>query len=221
MPDTIADLRRIALFHALAPPALDRVTRVAIRRTYAPDEHIVYAGDPCEAAYFIAAGEVRVYRLSPQGREQVLTQLGPGHAFNLAPLFQDARASSASAVALTEVTLYALLKDDLLRLIAECPEMALALLRDFAGRLTHLTGLVEDLALRTVRARLARFLLEQGDAQHVARGWTQDEIAAQIGTVRDVVGRTLRAFADTGLIEVGRGRIALLDRPGLEAEIAG
>lgn len=221
MPDTTIILRRIALFRELSPHALDRVAQAAIRRTYAPEEHILCAGDPCEAAYFIASGEVRVYRLSPQGREQVLTQLGPGHAFNLAPLFQDACAASASAVALTEVTLYTLLKNDLLRLIAEYPELAVALLRDFSGRLTHLTALVEDLALRTVRARLARFLLEQGDAQHMARGWTQDEIAAHIGTVRDVVGRTLRAFADAGLVEVGRGRIALLDRSGLESEVAG
>jgi len=102
----------------------------------------------------------------------------------------------------------------------------LALLQDFADRLDHLTILVEDLSLRTVRGRLARFLLEHASTElggtvgegEVARRWTQDEIAAHLGTVRDTVGRTLRAFVDAGLVRMDRQRIVLLDREGLEAE---
>jgi CRP-like cAMP-binding protein len=99
-------------------------------------------------------------------------------------------------------------------------------LKDFADRLDHLTNLVEDLSLRTVRGRLARFLLEHAppgpsgsiDAGGVTRRWTQDEIAAHLGTVRDMVGRTLRSFGDAGLIRMDRQRIVLLDREALEAE---
>jgi CRP/FNR family transcriptional regulator len=69
-----------------------------------------------------------------------------------------------------------------------------------------------------VRGRLARFLLEQAEAGAVTRRWTQEEIAAYLGTVRDMVGRTLRAFADAGLVRLERQRIVLLDREGLEAE---
>ncbi len=94
----------------------------------------------------------------------------------------------------------------------------MAILQDFAGRLDHLTNLVEDLSLRTVRGRLARFLLEHADSIQAARNWTHDEIAANLGTVRDMVGRTLRAFADAGLVRIERQRIVLLDREGLEAE---
>ncbi len=78
---------------------------------------------------------------------------------------------------------------------------------------------VEDLALHTVRARLARFLLSRkSNGAHPAQHWTQEEIAAHIGTVRDVVGRTLRSFAQQDLIRRERGRLVVIDRPGLEHE---
>jgi CRP-like cAMP-binding protein len=102
--------------------------------------------------------------------------------------------------------------------VGECPELALAILQDFAVRLDHLTNLVEDLSLRTVRGRLARFLLEHADEDQVTRHWTQEEVAARLGTVRDMVGRTLRAFVVAGLVRMNRQRIVLLDREGLEAE---
>jgi len=215
---TEAELRRISLFADLSDDALARVASVAIRRVYGPGEMIIAEGDPCRAAYFIAEGQVRVYRISPGGREQVLARLGPGQTFNTVPPFRPRGVNHATVEAVTPVTLYAILRDDFRRLVGECPEVALALLRDFADRLDHLTDLVEDLSLRTVRGRLARFLLEYGEAGEVTRRWTQDEIAAHIGTVRDMVGRTLRAFADAGLVRMERQRIVLLDREGLEAE---
>ncbi len=226
METTAQALRRISLFNSLSDETLARVADAAIRRTYTPGETIIIEGDPCQAAYFVAQGQVRVYRLSPDGREQVLVQLGPGQAFNTVPPFQPRGINHANVEALTPVTLYAIPCDDLHRLVGECPEMALALLRDFAGRLDHLTNLVEDLSLRTVRGRLARFLLEHAstdlsgtaEAGTVTQRWTQEEIATHLGTVRDMVGRTLRAFADADLIQMERQRIVLLDREGLEAE---
>jgi CRP/FNR family transcriptional regulator len=120
--------------------------------------------------------------------------------------------------AITPVVLYALPADDLLRLVGDGPDPAPALLRDFAIRLDRMTNLVEDLSLRTVRGRLAHFLLEQAEAGVVTRRWRQDEIAARLGTVRDVLGRTLRAFADEGLVHIERQPIPLLDRDRLQAE---
>ena len=88
METTAQALRRISLFNGLSDSALARVADAAIRRTYTPGEIIIIEGDPCQAAYFVAEGQVRVYRLSPGGREQVLVQLRPGQAFNTAPPFQ-------------------------------------------------------------------------------------------------------------------------------------
>jgi CRP/FNR family cyclic AMP-dependent transcriptional regulator len=217
MVTTAQALRHVSLFAGLSEDTLACIADVTRARAYKPGEAIIFEGDPCQATYFIAEGQVRVYRLSASGREQVLARLGPGQAFNTVPPFQPDGANHATVEALTPVTVYAISSDDLRHLVGECPDLALALLQDFAGRLDHLTDLVEDLSLRTVRGRLARFLLERGGAE-MAQKWTQDEIAAHLGTVRDMVGRTLRAFADAGLVRMDRQRIVLLDREGLEAE---
>jgi CRP/FNR family cyclic AMP-dependent transcriptional regulator len=218
METTVDALRRIPLLADLPGEALGRVARRAVRRVYAPGEMIILEGEPCRAAFFLAQGHVRAYRLSPGGREQVLAQLGPGQTFNTVPPFQPDGVNHATVEALDEAMVYALAAGDFRRLVGEVPQLALALLQDFAGRLDHLTNLVEDLSLRTVRERLARFLLEHAQAGETTQQWTQDEIAAHLGTVRDMVGRALRAFADAGLVRMERQRILLLDREGLEAE---
>lgn len=219
MENTVQALGRISFFAGLSDETLSRVAGAAIRRTYAPDETIIFEGDPCQAAYFIVEGQVRVYRLSLAGREQVLARLGPGQTFNTVPPFQARSVNHATVQALDSTTLYAITSDDLRRLVGACPDLALALLRDFATRLNHLTNLVEDLSLRTVRGRLARFLLEHAEAGQTTQHWTQEEIATYLGTVRDMVGRGLRAFADAGLVRLERQRIVLLDREGLEAQV--
>lgn len=212
-------LRRISLFADLPQETLARLARVAIPRTYEEDEIIILEGAPPRAAYFISRGHARASRVSPEGREQVLVRLGPGQSFNTVPLFQPDGVNHATVQAVDQVTLYAVAREDLLRLVRQDTTLAMALLRDFADRLDHLTDLVEDLSLRTVRGRLARFLLDQAEAGEVTAVWTQAEIAARLGTVREMISRTLRAFADAGLIRVDRQRIVLLDREGLEAEV--
>ena len=218
MASTAKILQRIPLLAGLSDDALARIADVALARTYEPGETIIFEGDFCEAAYFIAEGQVRVYRLSPGGREQVLARLGPGQTFNTVPPFQPDGVNHATVEALAAVTVYAISAADLCRLVGQSPDLELALLEDFASRLDHLTNLVEDLSLRTVSGRLARFLLEHADEGGVAQRWTQDGIAVHLGTVRDMVGRTLRAFADAGLVQVERQRIVLLDREGLGDE---
>ncbi len=220
MPDAAKSqsLRNIQLFARLSENALGCLADVVVRRMYPAGALIVIEGEPCEAAYFIVAGNVEVYRMSSQGRQQVLVRLGPGQAFNTVPLFQSDNTNHASVVALTDVTVFAALKDDFLRALRICPDLSLAILQDFADRLAHLTDLVEDLALRPVRARLARFLLQQADGAAVTQKWTQDEMAAHLGTVRDMIGRSLRALIDEKMIRMERGRIVLLNRAALEVE---
>ncbi len=215
LPDS---LRQSPLLAGLSEETLARLTRLAALCRYEAGQMILWEGEPCEAAFLIVEGTVRVYRLSPVGREQVLARLGPGQSFNTVPLFLEKSTNPATVEAVTPVMLYRIARRDLLRMIQEHPDLALALLREFAQRLAHLTDLVEDLALRTVRGRLARFLLTHVGEGKTARGWTQQEIAAHLGTVRDMVGRALRSFADAGLVRIERERIVLLDREGLERE---
>ncbi len=223
---TVQALRQVPLFAALPERVLRRLAGVAVRREYASGATVILEGEPCRYVYFVAEGEVRVVRTASDGREQVLTRLGPGGTLNTVPPFLPRRVNHATVQALTPAVLYAVPVPDFLRLVEESPELARVLLEDFARRLDHLSHLVEDLSLRTVRGRLARFLLEHAEGERgaeagaatVFRRWTQEEIAAQIGTVREVVARTLRAFADAGLLRIEGHRIVLLDREGLEME---
>ncbi len=217
MDVTVEALRRIQLLAGLSEETLQRMAQATVRRAFSPGETIIVEGEPCRAAYFVAEGQVRVYRLAPDGREQVLARMGAGQAFNTVPPFQQSGVNHASAQAITATVAYALPADELRRLVTMCPDLALVILRDFADRLSGLVDLAADLSLRTVRGRLARFLLEHAEAGAVTRRWTQEEIAAHLGSVRDVVGRTLRAFADEGLVRMDRQRIVLLDRQRLEA----
>ncbi len=211
-------LRKIALFSQLTDETLVRLAQCIIQRNYTRSELILLESDPSRSAYFIAAGEVQIFHLSIGGREQILLNLKAGESFNTVPLFNDESLNRASARALTDSSLYLLRKEDFLQLVSTCPDLAQAMLKDFAAKLTRLTGLVEQLSLHSIRGRLARFLIEQANRGEPAGRWTQDEMAAHLGTVRDVIGRTLRSFEDAGLIRRTRSHVQLLDRPGLEAE---
>jgi len=223
----VSFLRSVPLFARLSDEALTRLAREMTERAVSRGEQIVMEGEPADAVYLIAAGQMRVYRLSPDGREQVLTHLGPGEAFHLVAAL-DGGLHPASTSAWTAGTLYVLRRERFLELLQQEPSVALSLLRHFAARLRYLTALAEELGVRTVRARLARLLLQQaqqsartGGARVSARRFTREEMAAQIGTVREVVGRTLRAFEDEGLVRMERHRIIVLDPAALEEAAQG
>jgi len=192
---------------------------------------VLLAGDPCETAYFVVAGEVRVYQVSAEGREQVLVSLASGQAFNTVPIYLEGGLNPANVVARTECRLLSVRAEELRALTLRNPDLGQAILRDFAGRLTHLTNMVSSLGLLNVRQRLVKFLVDQAEGSqpgahretaedpastNLGRRWTQNDIAAHLGTVRDVVGRALRALESEELIRLDRGRIVLVDRPGLE-----
>ncbi len=218
MPLLSLRLQNLPFFQHLAANTLARIETVARQRHFASGEHILLEGEIAAAVFFVLQGEVRVYRLAPDGREQVLANITPGKSFNtVPPLLADGR-HTASARALTDVVLLAIGSEDYLALLSEHPDLSFALLKDFAARLAHLTNLVENLALHSVRGRMAQFLLDQADGLLLPRRWTQDEMAEHIGAARDVVGRTLRDFITAGYIRREGHRIILSDRTGLEQE---
>jgi CRP-like cAMP-binding protein len=181
---------------------------------------IQFEGDLAEVMYIVAEGRVKIARIGANGREQVLNVIPAGGHFNTVPIF-DGGPCPANAEALTDVTLLMLPRDALLGVVEQHPPLALALLREFTGRLRHLVNLVDELALHTVQGRLAGLLLDQAEAAE--RGvstapLTQAEMAARLGTVREMIGRTLKTFEVLGLIRLDRGQITILDRVGLAAQ---
>jgi CRP-like cAMP-binding protein len=159
---------------------------------------------------------VKVYKTSPEGREQVLRIMQPGDTFNEVPVF-DGGENPASVEALDAVSLYVLPVEDMQRLILQVPAISANVIRILASRLRHLVGLVEDLSFRHVTGRVAKILLQHGRDTGASPGrLTQQEMATMAGTAREMVGRALKGLEQAGAIKMERGRIVILDREALE-----
>jgi CRP/FNR family transcriptional regulator, cyclic AMP receptor protein len=210
--DTAEELRAIPLLASLDAPTLYDTARRVQRRVYRPGQQILLEGERAPGLFFVLRGRVRLSRTAADGREQVLAMVGPGEHFDPVPLF-DGGPNPASARAMSPVTCLLLPGDDLLALIRRHPDLALATLSAMAGQLRELVGLVEDLAFRSVRARLARQLL--AEAAGGAAELTHQELAERTATVREIAGRALRRLAEEGLVRLERGRVIVLDQAGL------
>lgn len=209
-------LQKLSFFSALDEDRLSEIAPYVCECAFGRREVILLEGETPQAVYFIVRGQVRIYRLSPEGREQVLKRLGPGEAFNLVPVL-DGRPNPSSVMAWTDVTAYAIERGHFLQMMREYPALAGAALAESAARLRHMTALVEDLSLRTVGARLAKLLLTQATKEsEIPRRMTQQEMAVQLGTVREVVGRALAELEREKLIHLERQRIVIVNRSGLE-----
>lgn len=218
--DRTSFIRSVSFCRSLPDPVIAALSAIAMPLQRSSGAFIQFEGDPADAMYLVTRGRVKIARASASGREQVLNVIGAGGHFNTVPMF-DGGNCPANAQAIEDVTLLALPRDRLLRVVEDHPALALALLKEFTGRLRHLVNLVDDLALHSVQGRLAGLLLEQAAAAE--RGQpvpplTQAEIAARLGTVREMIGRALKTFEALGLLRLERGVIVLLDREGLAAQ---
>lgn len=216
--NTLQDLKKVHLLAQL-PENVLRQMAGAVVPMHCDDGQMINLDDDQGAVYFVVKGMVRAFRSSLSGREQNLLHLKAGDAFNIPQAFSNQEAPLISAMAIGEVQLIKIPFTSFQHIISRNPEAALAVLRDLSNKLVHLTQLTHDLSLRNVRARLARFLLDQSRAA-LPSGiqWTQQEIAAQIGSVREVISRTMRSFVRDGLIRLDRQHIEILDEEALKAE---
>ena len=217
MDDRIDTLRHVSFCRQLPEEALAALAAIGQRIERPAGTVIQLEGDEADAMYIVIVGRVKIARVGLNGREQVLNVIGAGGHFNTVPMF-DGGSCPANAEALTPVELIALPREALRQVVEAHPSLALALLGEFTGRLRHLVNLVDNLALHTVQGRVADLLLLQAEAAE--RGeqvhpLTQAEMASRIGTVREMVSRTLKGFETQGLIRLDRGTITLLDRKGL------
>jgi CRP/FNR family cyclic AMP-dependent transcriptional regulator len=225
-PQTAVEiLRRVALFASLSDVELDFIARRAVSQRCDAGEMIFSEGEPCHGLFVIQSGQVKIFKTSADGREQVLLIAGPGGTVAELPVF-DGGPYPASASAVTEAALLEVRKDDVRQLCLEHPEVALKLLRVVGARLRGLVAMIEELSFTTVRQRLAALLVREAEARGRAtpRGvefnlpWTHQELAAQIGTVRELVSRNLSRLQSTGVIHIEGRKVLVTDRNSLEAE---
>jgi len=215
-----AILSQVPYLAGLSAQIFAALGEVAIRRRVDAEGIIFWEGEPCAGLYVVESGVVKVLRMSKDGREQIVTMIHPGDTFNdVAAL--DGGPNPATTIAHTETVVWCIQRDDLRHIVNRYPPLAWALIASMAKRTRHLIGLVEDLSLHSVKSRLARLLLAQAQANEsddVPRLLTQEEMASRLGTVREMVGRSLRSLATDGILEFDRHRIVILDADRLTAE---
>ncbi len=205
-------LRSVPFFSRLDDDLLRAIEGLVMERTFYKGELLFMEGGECPGLYIVKSGLVRIFKTSPEGKEQVLLIARPGESFNEVPVF-DGGPNPASAEAMERTTVYILPSSDLLELVRRRPDITLELLKTFAVRLRRLTMLVEDLSFRHVTSRLARLLLEVAESQAGSgppRRLTQQQMAAIVGTAREMVGRSLKTFEQAGAIRIEGRRIKVV-----------
>jgi CRP-like cAMP-binding protein len=192
-------------------------------RHYRAGAVIFRKDERCEGLFIVLSGRVRTSITSIEGREQVLKVFGPGRTFADIPVFDD-EPLPADAVAVTDSTVVIVSQSDVRDLLRRHPEVALDVIRLFASRLRAYKLVVEDLSLRDVVGRVARLLRDHArgeatlveDSASLNLRYTQNELAAMVGSVREVVQRALKALEDAGVIQMTRGRIRITDVEALD-----
>ncbi len=226
LPAIIATLKATQLFSALDHAEITAFAERTVTRNFSAGELLFYEGEPCAGLYVVAAGRVRIFKTSPTGREQVLTMEGPGSSVAELPVF-DGGPYPASAAATEQSQLLFVSQNDFRSCCLEHPEVSLKVLQVVGTRLRRLVGIIEELSFTTLRHRLIAWLLREAQAQGRATaqgtvfdlGMSHQEIAAHIGTVRELVSRNMARLQAQGLIHVQGHEITILDREALESDL--
>ncbi len=204
--------------HDALPAAIDPATRARIAAGALPMKAPAGAtlfrpGDPCRGFVLLRTGRARVDLIAEDGHALLLYRVEPGQACAITTscLFAE-EPYSAEATAEADCEGLLLPAPLFTTLVQDSPAFRTFVLAGFAARLGALMGRIEDLSFRSVDARLAAYLLDRAPGTVAA---TQQEIASDIGTAREVVSRRLAAFAKAGLVRTERGAVTPLDAPGL------
>lgn len=219
--DAYLTLSRVPLFADLSEEELRAVAARTATRHIAAGEQLFAEGDICQGFFVIQSGEVKIYKTAASGREQALTIERAGDTIAELPVF-DGGPYPASAVAINDATLLFVSKRDFRALVLEHPDVGLKVLRTVGSRLRRLVGLIEELSFTTVRGRLAMLLvrLARTEGRELTLPSNQ-ELAAQIGTVRELISRNLGRLQAEGLIRVDGKRVIVPDVEALAASADG
>lgn len=223
---SVSLLKKVAIFSCLSENELAFVVPRLAPRRFPSGQLIFGEGDACTGLYIVQSGNVRIFKSSAGGREQVLSIEGVGSSIAELPVF-DGGNYPASAQAVNDSTLLFFSRTDFQALCLEYPQVALKVLGVIGGRLRRLVGIIEELSFTTVRHRLIALLVRlgknegsrNGNAVTVTMPANNTELAAQIGTVRELVSRNLSRLQSEGLIELDDRVVKIPSLQRLEAEL--
>jgi len=208
--DRIAALRSNEYFDDLPDEMLKEISKSMTRREYQRGDILFWEGDPCDGLYFVEQGSAKLFRLSPQGRQYIVRILQEGDTFAEVPAF-DGGMNPVNVEALEICYIWVVESGILRELIMEHPAFTQKVLRNFGGMLRGMVHKVSEMAFYQVTHRLAR-LIEELPQERTTPHWTQEQLAARLGTVREVVARSLKELERSGAISIEDRRIHILDK---------
>lgn len=222
---TEAVLRKTPLFASLTEKELQALASRTTRKQFQRGELLFGEGDPCTGLFLVVSGKIRIFKLSSAGREQVLAIEGPGSSFAELPVF-DGGNYPAAASASEDAEVLFVSRKDFQNFCREHPEVALKVIAVVGSRLRRLVGIIEDLSFTTVRQRLIALILRLAQASgspskegvRIELTMSHQDLAAELGTVRELVSRNLSRLQAEGFLEVDGRRIVVKDIVGLKRE---
>ena len=222
--DLAAVLEKTALLSSLTAAELKLLSARTVRRSFHAGELIFSEGEPCHGLHIIARGKIRIFKTSLGGREQVLGVNHPGESVAELPVF-DGGPYPASAMAVEDTEIAFISRRDFQAYCMEHPAVALKVLAVVGSRLRRLVGIIEELSFTTIRQRLISTLLRlaESEGKQTRRGIefqlpaSHQELANQLGTVRELISRNLMRLQAEGLLDVDAREIVVKDMKGLSA----
>jgi CRP/FNR family transcriptional regulator len=212
------------LFAGLPDAQLNELATIAVDQTFKRGQSLFSEGSEATGFYVIASGKIKIYKLSLEGKEQILHIFGAGEFFGEVPVFAGGR-YPAHAEALEPSRVLFIPKAGFFELIQKQPSLATNMLAILSLRLKRFTHLIEDPSLKEVPGRLAAYLLLLGERQPNAEIFdldiTKGQLAALLGTIPETLSRILSRMSQLRYIEVDGRKITILDREALESLSAG
>ena len=216
-------LERCFLFKGLPGKAIEDIAAIGIVREFGSRETIFMEGDPAEGFHIVVEGRIKIFKLSSEGREQILHVFGPGEPFGEAAVFAKTK-FPANAMAMKKTNTFYVPRDGFVLLLKQDPSLALNLLAILSRRLMNFAGMIGDLSLKEVPGRLATYLLILRDRQNAAGSVTLDmpktQLASLLGTIPETLSRIFARMQKQGILIVQGPEIRFLDIDALE-EISG
>jgi CRP-like cAMP-binding protein len=205
-------------FRELPEAFMQHVAENTSLRAYERGQTVFWEGDECPGLFIVHTGSVKLFRVSPQGRQYIVRVLQEGETFNEVPVF-DGGENVVNVDALEPSLIWLIEKNALNDLLVQHPEFARRVIQNLGRNLRGLVRMVSEMAFYQVTHRLARLINELSPDELAGEAntrVTQDQIAARLGTVREVVSRSLRELERSGAIQVANRRIQVNDRSVLE-----
>ena len=209
----------IPLFNGLPDDQLEAIKNIAIEKQINKGEIVVSEGDEGRGFFVIAEGRVKVFKVSAEGKEQILHIFGPGQPFGEVPVFAGQR-FPANAQAIEKARVLFLPRAAMVDLITANPSLALNMLAEMSRKLRLFALQIENLSLKEMPARLASYLIhladEQGQEEVLTLKISKGQLASILGTIPETLSRIFAKLSGNELIRVEGKKITLLDRNGLE-----